>query len=69
MPRRKGPGGSQPGAGRPSLGARTRSVVWTVKLTPAMARDFDAMARRSSTTRAALLLEAIELAIASRSSR
>jgi predicted transcriptional regulator len=50
--------------GRPSLGAEARSVVWTIKVTPAMAVAIDAIAKRTKTRRAAKILEALELAIA-----
>lgn len=69
LPRKRGPGGARKGAGRPPLGEDARSVVWTIKVTPAMAADFDDLAEACSTTRAALLLEAIELAIARGSTR
>jgi len=55
--------------GRPSLGAEARSVVWTIKVTPAMAAAIDAIAERADTTRAATILEALELAIARGSTR
>ncbi len=67
--KRKGPGGARKGAGRPSLGPDARSVVWTIKVTPAMASAVDDLAEASGTTRAAVLLEAIELAIARGSTR
>jgi len=70
MARRKGPGGRRKGAGRPALpDGAARSVVWTIKITPAMATAVDDLAATSGTTRAALLLEAIELALARGSTR
>jgi hypothetical protein len=38
---KRGPGGRREGAGRPSLGADARTVVRTVKLTPAEAARHD----------------------------
>lgn len=64
MPKRR----RAPGAGRKPLGESARSVTWTIKVTPAMAAAVDDIAAKAGTTRAATLLEAIELAIyASRS--
>ncbi len=57
------------GPGRPSLGADARSIVWTIKVSPAMASEINAIAKASGTTRAAVLLEALELAIARGSTR
>ena len=57
------------GPGRPSLGADARSVVWTIKVTPAIAREVDQLAESTNTTRAAVLLDAIDLALARGSTR
>ncbi len=70
MPRKpKGPGGVRKGAGRPPLGPAARSIVWTIKVTPAMAAAVNALAKSCSTTRAAVLIEAIELALVRGSTR
>lgn len=67
MPRRKGPGGARKGAGRPSLGQDARSIIRSMKLTPAEAAAHDAA--RGDMPWSDWMREAAQLAIARGSTR
>jgi hypothetical protein len=62
-------GGKRKGAGRPRKGDDARSVVRTLKLTPAEATTQDEFAKSQATTWPDMVREAIELALARGSTR